>query len=142
MTTEPKVERWKPKKVERDGRFFLMLGRHGVGKTSLLAYVCSIIGSRCNDWIGFSPTMGEVETLEDLMPSCYIYSRCPTDEDLGDLIEKQKKERRLGKKYPDYRPRKLGLILDDVGYNKKWVRNAEKLSYIVMNQRHYGILLC
>lgn len=141
MSLDIKLPRWSPKGIERDGRFFLFLGRHGVGKTSCLSRVLSYLGDYCEDWIGFSPTMGGVETLTELMPACYVYDRAPTEEDLEHLIARQKKERKLAKKFEDYEPRKLGIVLDDVGFAKKFLRSSEKLAEIVMNQRHYGMFL-
>ena len=139
----PPLNKWNEQWIKKDGRFFVFLGPHGVGKSTLLSYVVQ----HCNeyvpiqDWIGFSPTEGGIQTLRGLIPDAYVHKRVPSEKDLNELvIGKQQMEIDIkdSGEYPGYEPRALGVIIDDSGFKSK-IFKSEALKNLVMNQRWYRI---
>lgn len=137
----PSLPLWDPDSAKQDGRLWVFMGRHGSGKSTCMQYCVAWPNQYCQDWIGYSPTASGSKTLTQLIPKAYIYERSPTAQDLRDIIEKQITETQLAENDPAYRPRRLGVIIDDAGYDKKLLRSTEEFVKIIMNQRHWGIHL-
>lgn len=142
VETPPKLPEWDGSNIETDGRFFVIQGRHGEGKSSLLQFIlCEYIRERVNDVVAFSPTESGSLDLAQMLPRSFNYNEVPNDEYLESFIKRQKFEKQKQKKDPNYRARKLAIILDDCGFDSKFLRNSKKLREIIFNQRHLGIYL-
>jgi hypothetical protein len=140
MTTQhPSLPRWDPDSAAQDGRLWVFMGRHGAGKSTALKYAVAWPNQYCRDWVGFSPTASGSRVLKQLLPRAYIYERSPTAKDLQDIVDKQVAETQLADADPRYAPRRIGVIIDDAGYDKRLLRSTEEFVKIIMNQRQWGV---
>ena len=144
--SHPPLPMWDIKTVNPDGRLFIFEGQHGSGKTTLLRHVVNQM-TEIQDWIAYSPTQGGYRFFSKMFTPAFTYNFVPTDENLQEIMDKQKLEEDLEIATADlpegdpnkHRMRVLGLVIDDCGSHKKLMRNSPKLKELLMNQRHMRI---
>lgn len=139
--SHPDLSCWS-QEVENDGRMIVALARHGEGKSTLIQHLCkNVIGNKCHDWVGYAGSVGAESALRSFLPACFVYSDPPSEEELNNCINRQKYEIQLSKQDPTHTFRKLGIVMDDCGYDRNFLRNSKALRVIAMNLRHLGIFI-
>tara|TARA_R110002072_G_scaffold1999_5_gene16823 strand:- start:6998 stop:7702 length:705 start_codon:yes stop_codon:yes gene_type:complete len=132
------VKRWQPAKVLRDPKkskcTILVVGKRNRGKSTLMVDLVRHIP--CPKAIVLSATDKCSHFYEQYFPSHFIYDKYDPDF-LSKIISVQK---RLVGQNPDMRVSGLVLIIDDTGFDKKFLR-SKQLFEIVCNGRWYNIAL-
>ena len=132
------VKKWDPRKVlshpKRGKCTILVVGKRNRGKSTLMVDLVRHIP--CPKAIVLSATDKCSHFYEQYFPQNFIYDKYEPDF-LSKIIRVQKK---LVQKNPDMRVSGLVLIIDDTGFDKKFLR-SKQLFEIVCNGRWYNISL-
>lgn len=128
---ELNLRRFDPSTIP-DNSVCLFIGRRGSGKSTALK---DILYYKRNipSGIVFSATEEANNFFSACIPKSFIYTKFEPDK-LEKLIKRQKALYKEGKKTPTF------VILDDLMYDNKAIKNCEAIRELFMNGRHYGIL--
>ena len=127
-----KLRKFQPSTVDKT-RTWLIVGRRGSGKSSMVLDILYHHRNSCPYAVVFSGTEDANKAYSDCIPPLFIHSKFD-EAVLKNVLARQKKLSRQGKKDGCL------IILDDVLYDKGAMNN-ETIKEIALNGRHYNCQL-
>ena len=140
VTRHPELPEFKVEWIPRDGRFFVFVGPHGSGKSTLMRYFCHLVNNELGieDWIGFSDTESGNGFLGTMLYRPFIFQRVPSDADFEYYYDLYRMQNIVAKKTGEPK-RRLAIIIDDCDDEYQTLRKSGVFRKLVSNMRHLGI---